>query len=231
MRDLGYEFSDAVAEIVDNSIQAGANVIQVNLQFDGHDSYLTVLDNGVGMTPAEIREAMRFGSIRDYKHDDLGKFGLGLKTSSLSQCDSLTVSSRNSQKKVQIHSYSWDMDYINKVDQWEILPVEVDELFNSVVEHLYSTTGTAVTWQRLNRLLNFQDPAGGRAENDFKRLAQELKVSLGATFHRYLTGEQRSKKVMIFVNGDLVESWDPFCRSEKNTIELDSFSKIALKYA
>lgn len=223
MRDLGYEFSDAVAEIVDNSIQAGANVIQVNLQFDGYESYLTVLDNGVGMTPAEIREAMRFGSMRDYEQDDLGKFGLGLKTSSLSQCDSLTVSSRNSQKKVQIHSYSWDMDHINRVDQWEILPIEADELLNPVVEHLYSTTGTAVTWERLNRLLNFQDPAGGRAENDFKRLIQELKISLGSTFHRYLTGEQRSKKVMIFVNGDLVESWDPFCRAEKNTVELESF--------
>lgn len=224
MRDLGYEFSDAVAEIVDNSIQAGANVIQVNLQFDGYESYLTVLDNGAGMTPAEIREAMRFGSMRDYEQDDLGKFGLGLKTSSLSQCDSLTVSSRNSQKKVQIHSYSWDINHINRVDQWEILPIETDELLNTVVEHLYSTTGTAVTWEKLNRLLNFQDPSGGRAENDFKRLIQELRTSLGATFHRYLTGEQRSKKVMIFVNGDLVESWDPFCRTEKNTLELESFS-------
>lgn len=224
MRDLGYEFSDAVAEIVDNSIQAGANVIQVNLQFDGYDSYLTVLDNGVGMTPAQVREAMRFGSMRDYEQDDLGKFGLGLKTSSLSQCDSLTVSSRNSQKKVQIHSYSWDIDHINRVDQWEILPVDVDDLLNQVVEHLESTTGTAVTWEKLNRLLNFQDPSGGRAENDFKRLIQELKISLGVTFHRYLTGEQRSKRVMIFVNGDLVQSWDPFCRAEKNTVELDSFS-------
>jgi hypothetical protein len=224
MRDLGYEFSDAVAEIVDNSIQADANVIQINLQFDGYESFLTILDNGVGMTPAEIREAMRFGSMRDYKQDDLGKFGLGLKTSSLSQCDSLTVSSRNSQKKVQIHSYSWDMDHINRVDQWEILPIEIDKLLNPVVEHLYSTTGTAVTWKKLNRLLNFQDPTVGRAENNFKRLIQELKVSMGATFHRYLTGEQRSKKVMIFVNGDLIESWDPFCRSEKNTVELESFS-------
>jgi len=62
------------------------------------------------------------------------------------------------------------------------------------------------------------------AENDFKRLIQELKISLGSTFHRYLTGEQRSKKVMIFVNGDLVEPWDPFCRAEKNTLELESFS-------
>ena len=170
MRDLGYEFADAVAEIVDNSIQADANVIQVKLKFEGYESYLTVLDNGVGMTPTEIREAMRFGSNRSYESDDLGKFGLGLKTASLSQSDSLTVSSRSSQKKVQIHSYSWDMDHINKVDRWEILSVQVDDLLNPVVEHLYSTTGTAVTWEKLNRLLNFQDPTGGRAENDIKKL-------------------------------------------------------------
>jgi hypothetical protein len=224
MRDLGYEFADAVAEIVDNSIQANANVIQVNLRFDGFDSYLTVLDNGVGMAPSQIREAMRFGSIRDYEQDDLGKFGLGLKTSSLSQCDFLTVSSRNSEKRVQIHSYAWDMDHISKVDRWEILPLKIDDLLNSVVEHLHSTTGTAVTWEKLNRLLNFQNPAGGRAENDFKKITQDLKLSLGATFHRYLTGEQRSKKVIIFNNGELVESWDPFCRAEKNTVELESFS-------
>jgi DNA topoisomerase VI subunit B len=149
MRDLGYEFTDAVAEIVDNSIQADANVIQVNLQFEGYESYLTVLDNGVGMTPAQIREAMRFGSIRDYKQVDLGKFGLGLKTSSLSQCDSLTVSSRSSKKKVQVHSYSWDMDHVSKVNRWEILPIEIEDLLNPVVEHLYSTTGTAVIWGQL----------------------------------------------------------------------------------
>jgi hypothetical protein len=224
MRDLGYDFADAVAEIVDNSIQACANVIQVNLQFDGPRSYLTVLDNGIGMTPSEIREAMRFGSIRDYEHDDLGKFGLGLKTSSLSQCDSLTVSSRSSQKKVQIHSYSWDIDHIKKVNRWEVLPIEIDDLLNPVVEHLYATTGTAVTWEKLNRMLNFQEPTGGRAENAIKKLTEDLRMSLGTTFHRYLTGEQRSKKVMIFVNGELVEPWDPFCRSEKHTLELEHFS-------
>lgn len=224
MRDLGYEFADAVAEIVDNSIQANANVIQVNLKFEGFDSFLTVLDNGVGMAPSQIREAMRFGSIRDYEQDDLGKFGLGLKTSSLSQCDFLTVSSRNSEKRVQIHSYAWDMDHISKVDRWEILPMEIDDLLNPVVEHLHLTTGTAVTWEKLNRLLNFQNPAGGRAENDFKKITQDLKLSLGATFHRYLSGEQRSKKVMIFVNGELVESWDPFCRAERNTVGLEPFS-------
>jgi len=224
MRDLGYEFADAVAEIVDNSIQAKANVIQVNLHFDGIYSYLTVLDNGEGMSPAHIQEAMRFGSTREYSNDDLGKFGLGLKTSSLSQSDLLTVSSRSNPKIKKIQSYCWDIDHVNNVDRWEILPVEEDFLFNHVVEHLHSTTGTTVTWQKLNRLLNFQDPSGGRAENYVKKLTQDLKLSLGATFHRYLTGEQKSKRVMIFVNNEMVEAWDPFCRSEPHTVELESFT-------
>ena len=224
MRDLGYEFSDAVAEIVDNSIQAKANVIQVSLQFDGLDSYLTVSDNGVGMSPSEIREAMRFGSIRDYEQNDLGKFGLGLKTASLSQCDLLTVSSRRSMDKVRIHSYSWDIPYINKVDQWEILSVDQEDLLNHVVEHLHSTTGTVVIWEGLSRLTNFQIPTGGRAANEIKRLTEELRLAMGATFHRYLTGEANSRKVVIFVNGEKVTPWDPFCRDEKHTKSVEPFS-------
>lgn len=223
MRDLGYEFTDAVAEIVDNSIQAKANVIQVNLHFDGIDSYLTVLDNGEGMTLAGIKEAMRFGSIRDYSNNDLGKFGLGLKTSSLSQCDLLIVSSRSSSGGKEIQSFSWDIDHINKVDKWEIVPVYETNLPTHVIDHLKSTPGTVVTWKKINRLLNFQNPSGGRAENYIKKLVQDLKLSLGATFHRYLSGEKLTKRVMIFVNGEMVDSWDPFCRNEIHTLELQPF--------
>ena len=224
MRDLGYEFSDAVAEIVDNSIQAKANVIQVELKFEGLDSYLTVSDNGFGMGPAEIKEAMRFGSNRDYVENDLGKFGLGLKTSSLSQCDLLTVSSRCSNQKGRIHSYSWNVPYISKVDQWEILSVEKDELLNHVLEHLEATIGTVVTWEGLSRLTNYQIPTGGRAANEIKRLTEELRLALGSTFHRYLTGEANSRKVVIFVNGEKTVPWDPFCRSEKITKAMEPFA-------
>jgi len=223
MRDLGYEFSDAVAEIVDNSIQAQANVIQVELKFDGLDSYLTVADNGIGMTPSDIHEAMRFGSNRNYGKNDLGKFGLGLKTSSLSQCDLLTVSSRRSPQKSRIESYSWDVPYIREVDRWEILSVEKDDLLNHVLEHLESTTGTVVTWEGLSRLTNYQLPTGGRAANEIKRLTEELRLSLGTTFHRYLTGEANSRKVIIFINGENVIPWDPFCRDEKHTKQLEPF--------
>jgi hypothetical protein len=224
MRDLGYEFSDAVAEIVDNSIQAQANFIQVELKFDGLDSYLTVADNGIGMSPSEIKEAMRFGSSRDYAQNDLGKFGLGLKTSSLSQCDLLTVSSRKSSQKGRIYSYSWDVPYISQVDKWEILSVDKDDLLEHVLLHLESTTGTVVTWEGLNRLTNYQIPTGGRAANEIKRLTEELRLSLGAIFHRYLTGEANSRKVIIFINGERVIPWDPFCRDEKLTQLIESFS-------
>lgn len=224
MRDLGYEFSDAVAEIVDNSIQAEANVIQVELKFDGLDSYLTIADNGVGMTPSEIKEAMRFGSTRDYDKNDLGKFGLGLKTSSLSQCDLLTVSSRKSTQKSRIYSYSWDVLHISEVDEWEILPVDKNDLLEHVLLHLESTTGTVITWQGLSRLTNYQVPTGGRAANEIKRLTEELRLSLGTIFHRYLTGEANARKVIIFINGERVIPWDPFCRDEKLTKSIEPFS-------
>jgi len=223
MRDLGYEFSDAVAEIVDNSIQAQANVIRVELRFDGLDSYLTVADNGIGMTPSEIQEAMRFGSNRDYAKNDLGKFGLGLKTSSLSQCDLLTVSSRKSPQKSRIQSYSWNVPYVREVDRWEILPVEKDDLLNHVLEYLEGTTGTVITWEGLSRLTNYQMPTGGRAANEIKRLTEELRLSLGTIFHRYLNGEANSRKVVIFVNGEKVSPWDPFCRDEPLTKSLEPF--------
>jgi hypothetical protein len=81
-----------------------------------------------------------------------------------------------------------------------------------------------VTWEGLNRLTNYEVPTGGRAANEIKRLTEELRLSLGAIFHRYLTGEANSKKVVIFVNGENVIPWDPFCRDEKHTKILEPFS-------
>ena len=59
LRDVGYEFVDAVSDIVDNSVEANATVVKINLIFDGKESYLTIADNGVGMTSKEIQEALR----------------------------------------------------------------------------------------------------------------------------------------------------------------------------
>src|SRR5437899_2575141 len=96
LRDIGYDTPHAVADLVDNSLAAGATRVDVDLAFDGSESWVRVSDNGTGMDAAALLEAMRYGSERDYERDDLGKFGFGLKTASTSQCRRLTVASRRS---------------------------------------------------------------------------------------------------------------------------------------
>jgi DNA topoisomerase VI subunit B len=161
LRDIGYEFVDAVADIVDNSVEAGATVISISLQFDGEDSYLTIADNGLGMASKEIQEALRFGSNRSYDDaDDLGRYGLGLKTASLSQCEKLTVSARRGEERARINSYCWDLAHIERTNRWEILKVESDQLKDEARSHLGRTTGTVVTWERLGRLMGYKYPSG-----------------------------------------------------------------------
>ena len=224
LRDLGYSFADAIAEIVDNSIQARATVIQVRIAFRGSDSFIAVLDNGCGMSGAEIREALRFGTMRQYRANDLGKFGLGLKTASLSQCDCLTVSSRIAASRPRTTAYSWDMSHVEAADRWEITSVPTDALIGEVKEHHRDTIGTAVVWQGLNRLTNYRIPTNKRAEIEVLRLTTELELSLGSTFHRQLSGEGATNKVIIFVNGKRVQPWDPFCRTEEHTLKLPEFT-------
>lgn len=226
LRDLGYGLGDAVAEIVDNSIEAGSNFVQLKFVFDGEDSYLLVMDNGRGMSPLEIQEAMRFGSTRNYDNDDLGRFGLGLKTASLSQCDELTVSSRQSIQRARINSFMWSMGHVTKVDKWEILKVKAEDLPAEVIEHLTSTVGTVVYWRRLSRLMGYRWPSGKHAEHEASRMIDELKLGLGATFHRFLSGELGRKRTGIFVNGQPVEPWDPFCRAHPNSEPLPPFEAL-----
>lgn len=94
LRDVGYSFESAVADLVDNSVAAGADRIVIEIHFEGRGSYLTIADNGTGMHEEQINEAMRFGSRRQYDEGDLGRYGLGLKTASLSQCRRTEVVSR-----------------------------------------------------------------------------------------------------------------------------------------
>ena len=94
LRDIGYDFPSAVADIVDNSIMAGASRVEVLIEFDGAESSVSVADDGCGMTANGLVEALRYGTRRTYSHGDLGRYGLGLKTASLSQCRSVTVVTR-----------------------------------------------------------------------------------------------------------------------------------------
>ena len=121
LRDIGYEFPTAVADLVDNSISAGASTVDVLIDFRGSDSVVIIADDGRGMTANEIDEAMRFGSRRNYSLNELGRYGLGLKTASISQCRRVTVTSRKAAVRRRLSTRVLDVDHVEACDSWEIL--------------------------------------------------------------------------------------------------------------
>lgn len=222
LRDMGYDFSQAVADVVDNSLEAHSTLVAVDVEFDGDNSWLRIADNGRGMKPDELREAMRYGAERDYDVDDLGKFGLGLKTASMSQCQRLSVASRWNPDRADIAAYSWDLDHIERSNRWEILPLDKNGLGITIRQPLKDTTGTVVLWERLDRILGYRHPYGETARKRLSQMCRDVEFHLGMVFHRFLTGEARRRRFKILLNGNEVRPWDPFCRSEAKTRRLQS---------
>jgi anti-sigma regulatory factor (Ser/Thr protein kinase) len=223
LRDMGYDFAAAVADVVDNSIEANATKVDIAVHFEGDDSWVRITDNGTGMKPAQIREALRYGAEREYDAKEaLGKFGLGLKTASMSQCQRLTVASRSSVERAEVFAYSWNLDHVMATNKWEILEVDRDEnpdlLHGPLLEH----TGTTVLWQRLDRILGYKHPYGEMAKKRLSGMCRELEEHLAMVFHRYISGEAGRRKVRLTVNGNPVRAWDPFVRQETGTRQLES---------
>lgn len=224
LRDMGYEFSSAVSDLVDNSIEAGATQVAVRVEFEGDNSWVSIADNGRGMSPSELREAMRYGSSgRDYSEEDLGKFGLGMKVASLSQCQSLAVASRTSRERADIAAYSWDLEHIERVNKWEILDLRDSGGIPDIMrESLRDRPGTIVVWRRLDRLLGYAHPYGEHARKRLSLMCRETENYLAMVFHRFLEGEAKNRrKLRIILNGNVVLPWDPFCRSEPNTKKIN----------
>lgn len=224
LRDMGYEFAAAVADLIDNSIEAMADTIRIDLQWNGKDSYITIADNGIGMSASQLQEALRFGSERDYEVEDLGKFGLGLKTASLSQCLRLVVASRRNERRADIHAYCWDLSHVEMTNRWEILPVKSTELDPEIRQHLKETTGTVVAWEQLDRILGYNKPDGEHARKHFLTMCRELEEHLAMVFHRFLAGEVRGRRLAIYLNNNKIMPWDPFARSEAATQKLTPVS-------
>lgn len=218
LRDLGYDFPQAVADIVDNSIAAGATRVAIELRFDGADSWLRVADNGAGMDAAAITEAMRYGSNQCYEDDSLGKFGLGLKTASLSQCRAVSVASRRDSGRSRIEARKLDLDHVLRADRWEIFSLDARSCDERLVEPLQKHPGTVVLWEALDRVLDYKIPSGKRARSALDALVEQLDAHLGMIYHRFIAGEVDGReRLRILVNGRAVAPWDPFARDEVAT--------------
>lgn len=221
LRDIGYEFPTAVADIVDNSVAAGATRIDVTVEFDGEDSRVVIADDGDGMSAGQLTEALRFGTRRSYRRGELGRYGLGLKTASLSQCRMLTVISRSSRSVARMSARQLDLDLVEEWDQWVVVdPSPQDPVVRSARQGLAEGTGTVVVWQALDRVLPEKRPSGGWARRRLETLAARTSDHLSMVFHRFLEGSDGLTPLVMSVNGQKLRPWNPFAPQEPHTSEL-----------
>lgn len=217
LRDIGYDFPSAVADLVDNSITAGATRVEIVVEYDSANSRVMIADDGRGMTTNGVHEALRFGSRRGYGVGDLGRYGLGLKTASLSQARSVTVLSRGGLKRVTVRQLS--LDTIIEHDDWLVVDPAPTAVYAKAREMLGVGTGTVVVWEKLDRIFQEQKPEGGWARRRIERLAERAAQHLAVVFHRFLEGEV-VPKVDIVINGEKLRPWNPFAEQEPATKRL-----------
>ena len=202
VRSFGYDLNTAIADIVDNSITAKASTISVHLEWNDGDPFVAVTDNGVGMSETELSHNIVLGSKNPNEErdvHDLGRFGLGMKTASLSMARQLNVFSQT--EKGGLCFRSWDLDIVEKTGKWLITKKHPD-WFESFPDELKpDECGTLIVWRNCDRILQYA--------KDLKTLRQravELSSHLGAVFSRFLSGRSQ---ISITVNGSRVEPWSP----------------------
>lgn len=205
MRGLGYTTGSALADVVDNSISAGATRVDIQFTWKGTDSWISILDNGRGMADEELESAMRLGDkspLDGRDTEDLGRFGMGLKTASLSQCRRLTVASTKNSLQSCLR---WDLDALalDPNSDWTLFEGPADGSEEKFRPLQASAQGTLVLWERLDRVVTT-----GYTLDNFNQLIDRVEAHLAMVFHRLLEGS--SPAFVLKLNGRAVKPWDPF---------------------
>ena len=154
LRAYGYTLNTAISDLIDNSISAKATSIWIEMNWRGKQSTISIADNGNGMSESQLVSAMRPGSMNplaERSAEDLGRFGLGLKTASFSQCRSLTVASRT--KSTGIAVRQWDLDYIGRCKDWRLLRAGSPNAEEAIAQLAKMPHGTVVFLDKLDKLV------------------------------------------------------------------------------
>lgn len=227
LRNIGYSIETAVADVIDNSITAGAAQINIRFAWNSGNPWLAIIDDGSGMTKDELIEAMRFGSMNPLEvrtTDDLGRFGLGMKTASFSQCRHLSVVSK---KDKQLSCCEWDLDKLTQTDKagWKLGIIDLTvhherRILDSVLNEFLANFehGTIVFWEDIDRVKEhvFLE----KQESHFNALIDDIRKHLELVFHRFLSPDPGRKKVTISMNGDDLTAFNPFNPRNLATQEL-----------
>ena len=221
-RSFGYNLSTAIADIIDNSISANAKKIDIDYKWQGKNSFISIIDNGNGMNLEELVSAMTPGSkdpdeVRN--ENDLGRFGMGLKTASFSQCKRLTVITKKDGYKTI--KRCWDIDYINEVEEWVLLDYISDFSFLELLNEYDS--GTVVLWENLDRIVGNVQENNETVKNAFYQEMSSVKEHLSLVFHRFL----ENSKIQLISNSYPIEPWNPFLYNLTTKPEMGLPAKIA----
>ena len=233
LRDTGYEPSDALEDIIDNSIAAGATEVLVRVWMDPTgEPLVTVADNGHGMDEAGLINAMTYGSAARLNQASLGKFGLGLKTASTAMCRQLTVVTRAADGGTP-QAATWDLDFVQERNEWLLQrPDPTPEQVELLNEAAAGGAGTLVIWSKVDRLMNeYSNPTGRAAQNALARRVEEFRTSLALTYLRFLRGDPPHQKVRIMLNDEEVEPWDPFGEDFGAEVLLDQEFPVEIRDA
>jgi hypothetical protein len=218
--EQGYSLETALADLIDNSISAEADKIEILTDVSNKECLkMFIVDNGNGMTEKELIQNLKFPSSsveEKRKETDLGRFGLGLKTASFSQTRKFTVISR---KKEEVYNArTWDVDYLKRTGKWRIIVNTDSEIYEYLKEYRSCSDNyqkqfenlepnTIIVWHGLYKYERFID-SENRANSLIEELNKDTIEYLGIVFHRFL--QLFTRPLAIRINHHLVKPFDPF---------------------
>lgn len=199
LRELGYDSLSAICDLVDNSIDAGARHIDITLRAIGKSHMVEILDDGSGMSRDTLQEALRLGSEVDDRNAavDLGKYGMGLVTASLSIAKTIFVQTREKGKAG--YEATFDVATVERHNKWVL---ELKPASKTIVDSI-GDYGTMVRLTSVDRL----------DDTNVTRMGQRLAAYMGRIFRNFITDG-----VTIRINRKKVGAIDPLMRDHPQTV-------------
>ncbi|WP_439554735.1 ATP-binding protein [Dyadobacter sp.] len=234
--EQGYSLETSISDLIDNSVSANADKIEILIDPDSYPFTLFLVDNGDGMSESVLKQCMQFPSTspeNSREKSDLGRFGLGMKTASFAQTRRFTVIS----KKKGAEKYcarTWDVDYLKKKGSWRILINTQEEILEYLNKYRSLSNGyfnkfedfeanTIIVWQKLYKFEDHLD--GNDRTNALKTQITEITTEyLALVFHRFM--ERKICPLKIRVNNKLIEPFNPFPTNQTDLRLIESRQKV-----
>lgn len=213
-RNLGYSIEEAVSDLIDNSITAFASEIRYEIHWNEGAPFFTLFDNGKGISIEnnDLIDSFKLGStnpLTERDPEDLGRFGFGMKTASLSQARILNVISKTADNNIA--SRALDLDYINSIGKWNLRYCDEDRIIDEINYLDKIVSGTVIKWENWDRAPN--------TEEDFTSLISDINNYISVCFHRFI-----ERGIKIFCHSTELESCSPIPSDEG----AEEYSKVHL---